>query len=88
MIDPRLLEIQAKVQRGESVLKAIREALGYTRRELADKLQTTETTIYRWESGRSPATFTVPQMKALARELRAIRLNIEDLPDDIGPSIS
>ncbi len=87
MIDPRLIEIQEKVKRGESVLKAIREALGYTRRELADRLQTTETTIYRWESGRSPATFTVPQMKALARELKTIRLDVEDLPDDIGPSI-
>lgn len=88
MIDPRVLEIQEKVKRGESVLKAIREALGYTRRELADRLDTTETTIYRWESGRSPATFTVPQMKALSRELKAIRLDIEDLPDDLGPAAS
>lgn len=68
------------------MLKAIREALGYTRRELAGKLGTTETSIYRWESGRSPATFTVPQMKALSRELRAIRITIDDLPDDLGPS--
>lgn len=86
IVDPKLLEIQKKMERGESFLKAFREAMGYTRKQLADALLTTETTIYRWESGKSPATLTVAQAKAFSSELKKLSLTIENVPDDLGPS--
>jgi len=74
------------MEKGESALKAIREALGMTQRQMADRLLTTDTTIYRWESGRSPATFTIAQAKALSNLLKPLSLTIDQLPDDLGPA--
>ncbi|MEQ9548131.1 MAG: helix-turn-helix transcriptional regulator [Coleofasciculus sp. G3-WIS-01] len=42
-------------------------------------------TISNWERGAYPATFNVPQIKALCRELQC---SLEDLPDNFGPARS
>ena len=81
MIDPRIPNLQP----GESPLKTIREALGYSQQEFAVKIGVAVTTISRWERGLSPATFTVPQIKAFNRELRTLGLTVDNLPDDLGP---
>ncbi|NET38086.1 MAG: helix-turn-helix transcriptional regulator [Cyanothece sp. SIO1E1] len=82
MIDPRI----PRLQPGESPLKAIREALGYSQQEFATIIGVAIATISRWENGHTPATFTVPQMKALSRELRKIGMTVDNLPDDLGPT--
>jgi transcriptional regulator with XRE-family HTH domain len=83
MIDPRI----PKAQPGESPLKAIRERLGYSQQEFASKIGVAASTVSRWETGRTPATLTLPQIKALAREIREIGLTVENLPDDFGPLV-
>lgn len=81
MIDPRIPHIKE----GESPLKAIRKALGLSQTELAVKIGVSLPTISRWENGHTPATFTVPQIKALNALLRQLGLTIDNLPDDLGP---
>lgn len=85
MIDPRALEIQARVKRGESVLKAIREQLGYSQQELAYRLGVGVATLSRWERGK-PALLTIAQVKALNKEIRQLGLTVDNLPDNLGPS--
>ena len=82
MIEPARLH----VEEGKSPLKTLRELLGdISQEELARRLGVSVVTISRWERGVTPATFTVPQMKALMRQLRSVSLDIEDFPDNIGP---
>ena len=66
----------------ESPLKRMREAAGLSQQELASRMGVGVTTISRWERGASPATMTVPQIRALCRELG---IAFEDLPDEFGP---
>jgi putative transcriptional regulator len=66
----------------DSALKRLREAAGLSQQELASRIGVGITTISRWERGVSPAMMSVPQMKALCRELG---MTIEELPDDFGP---
>lgn len=66
----------------DSALKRLREAAGLSQQELASRIGVGVTTISRWERGASPAMLSVPQMKALCRELD---MTIEELPDDFGP---
>jgi len=66
-------------------LKVIRERLGYTQLEFAKKIGVTSVTISRWERGVAPALLTIPQVKALSRELRTLGLTIDNLPDSLGP---
>ncbi|MBD2256998.1 helix-turn-helix transcriptional regulator [Pseudanabaena sp. FACHB-2040] len=66
----------------DSALKRLREAAGLSQQELASRIGVGVTTISRWERGVSPAMLSVPQTKALCRELS---LSIEELPDDFGP---
>ena len=66
----------------DSALKRLREAAGLSQQELASLIGVGVATISRWERGASPAMLSVPQMKALCREL-GVALN--DLPDDFGP---
>ena len=70
---------------GESPLKQLREAVGLTQEELARRIGVSTKTISNWERGAYPATFNVPQIKALCRELRC---SLEDLPDNFGPGRS
>lgn len=85
MIDPRLIEIQARVKRGESVLKAIRENLGYSQQELANRIGVGIATLSRWERGK-PALLTLSQVKALNKELKTLGMTVDNLPDSLGPS--
>jgi len=73
------------VDGGESPLKQLREAVGLTQEELARRIGVSTKTISNWERGAYPATFNVPQIKALCRELRC---SLEDLPDNFGPARS
>ena len=66
----------------DSALKRLREAAGLSQQELAARIGVGVTTISRWERGVSPAMLSVPQMKALCRELGVA---LDDLPDDFGP---
>lgn len=67
----------------ESPLKKMREAAGLSQQELASRIGVGVTTISRWERGASPATMTVPQIRALCRELG---VSFDDLPDEFGPT--
>lgn len=84
IIDPKLLEVQRRVDGGESVLKVIRETLGMTREELAVKLRIAATTVYRWETGRAVPSLTIPQVKALSQILKEVKMTVDDLPDNLG----
>ena len=66
----------------DSALKRLREAAGLSQQALAARIGVGVTTISRWERGVSPAMLSVPQMKALCRELGVA---LDDLPDDFGP---
>jgi transcriptional regulator with XRE-family HTH domain len=65
----------------DSPLKRLREEAGFSQEELARRIGVSVTTISRWERGVSPAMLSVPQMKALCRELGK---SIEELPDEFG----
>ncbi|HAA26402.1 MAG TPA: XRE family transcriptional regulator [Cyanobacteria bacterium UBA8553] len=69
-------------EESESPLKKLREEAGFSQQELAYRIGVGVTTISRWERGVSEAMLTVPQMKALCRELGK---SIEELPDEFGP---
>lgn len=84
IIDPKLLEVQRRVEQGESVLKAIRETLGMSREQMAVELSIAATTVYRWETGRAVPSLTIPQVKSLNKILKRINMTVDDLPDDLG----
>jgi len=65
----------------DSPLKRLREAAGLSQQELASRIGVGLATISRWERGVSPAMMTVPQIKALCRELG---VTLEELPDNFG----
>lgn len=69
-------------EESESPLKRLREAAGLSQQELATRIGVGITTISRWERGVSPATMTVPQMRALCRELG---ISFDEVPDNFGP---
>lgn len=71
---------------GESALKKLRDELGMSQEELARHLGISSRTVSRWEAGDNVPTFTIPQIKALARLLDSKGKMIEDLPDHFGPS--
>jgi transcriptional regulator with XRE-family HTH domain len=74
------------VEEGKSPLRTLRELLGnISQEELARRLGVSVVTVSRWERGVTPATFTIPQMKALSRELKSVGYSVEDLPNDFGP---
>jgi DNA-binding transcriptional regulator YiaG len=51
-------------------LKDMREKLRLTKKDLAARLEVTETSLYRWETGRTPIPKTVElAMKQIRREL-------------------
>ncbi len=66
----------------DSPLKRLREEAGLSQQELGSRIGVGLATISRWERGVSLPMLTVPQMKALCRELGK---SIEELPDEFGP---
>lgn len=86
MIESKILQVFMRIQQGEAPLKAIREEAGLTQAELALRLNTTVTTISRWENGKTAVTLTVPQVKALNDLLTEIGVPLSTLPDNLGPS--
>jgi transcriptional regulator with XRE-family HTH domain len=68
--------------KGESPLKQLRDKLGLTQEELSRRCGIPLRTYVRWETGEAMPRPTIPQVKALCRELQ---ISIEDLPDEFGP---
>ena len=73
---------EEKHQPTESPLKKLRERIGLTQQELAKRCGIGLRTYVRWETGETVARPTIPQIKALCRELN---IPIEDLPNELGP---
>jgi transcriptional regulator with XRE-family HTH domain len=69
-------------QEGESPLKRLRETLNMTQEELSRRCNIPLRTYVRWETGEATPRPTIPQVKALCRELK---ISIEELPDEFGP---
>jgi transcriptional regulator with XRE-family HTH domain len=70
---------------GVSFLRQLRETLGLTREQFAVKIGTTGSTVYRWETGRHPVSFSSRQWKNFHKEvLEPLGLDVYDLPDDLG----
>lgn len=67
---------------GESPLKLLREKLNLTQEELSRRCSIPLRTYVRWETGEATPRPTIPQVKALCRELG---IPIEALPDEFGP---
>lgn len=73
-------------QEGESPLKKLRDELGdISQEEFARRIGTSVRTVSRWEAGDSIPTFTIPQVKALARLLESYGKSVYDLPNEFGP---
>lgn len=68
----------------ENLLKQIRQALDMTQEEFGRTIGVHQTSVARWETGRSKPTFTIAQIKALQKEMRKLNLDFDDLPDDIN----
>lgn len=68
----------------ESPLKQLRDRLGLTQEELSRLCGIPLRTYVRWERGEATPRPTIPQVKALCRELQ---IAIEDLPDEFGPTL-
>lgn len=67
----------------ESPLKARREELGLSQREVASAVDVSVQTISNWETGRyKEAKLTLPQVKALCQ---LMKWTVDDLPDDFRP---
>ena len=78
---------QIQFEEGKSPLKTLREMLGdISQEELARRLGVSLATISRWERGVTPATFTIPQMKAFIRQLKLVGLDVDSIPDDFSPT--
>jgi len=69
---------------GISPLKQIRKALGLTQSEFAAVIGTHQGCVARWERGKTQASLTLKQIKALQREMRKLGLDFQDLPDDLA----
>jgi len=67
------------------MLKCMRLALNYTQQELAERLGVAMVSVSRWERGTAVAQLTLPQIKALSRELRRVGMTVDNLPDTFGP---
>ena len=85
MLEPSILQVFKKVNEGQAVIKAIREAANMSQQDFANRLKTTVTTISRWENGRASITLNIPQVKALVELLNELEIPISTLPDDWGP---
>jgi transcriptional regulator with XRE-family HTH domain len=66
----------------ESPLKRLRQQVGLTQAELARRIGVSDRAVRGWEKGEYPPTLTIPQIRALCRELGVA---FDELPDDLGP---
>jgi DNA-binding XRE family transcriptional regulator len=76
--------VKVKLNPEENLLKQIRQALEMTQEEFGRTIGVHQTSVARWETGRSKPTFTLAQIKALQREMRKLGLDFDDLPDDLN----
>ena len=76
-------ESSPKELKPESALKQLRDRLGLTQEELSRRCGILLRTYVRWDTGEAMPRSTIPQMKALCRELGVA---IEELPDEFGPA--
>lgn len=84
--DDKLRYLQIPDKGGESFLRTLRELLGdISQEELARRISVSAVTVSRWERGKTPTTLTLPQLKALLRELQTVGMTFEDLPDSFAP---
>lgn len=67
----------------ESPLKRLRQQAGLTQTELARRIGVSDRAVRAWEKGEYAPTLTIPQIRALCRELQ---ITFEELPDEFGPS--
>lgn len=74
---------KVKLNSKESILKQIRQQLGMTQEEFSKAIKVHRVSLAKWETGKSPS-FTMPQIKALQREIRKLGLDFSDLPDDFN----
>jgi transcriptional regulator with XRE-family HTH domain len=85
MINPKLIKIHDQIERGVAPLKAIREALELNQAEFAVMLGVAVSTVSRWETGQSPVTLKIDQVKKLELLLKELGLTFQNLPDWMGP---
>lgn len=71
-----------KLKDDGNALRQIRKALGITQEDFALILGANRNSIIRWENGQTVPMFTLPQIKALQKQLRKLELDFEDIPDD------
>ena len=69
----------------ESPLKRLRLQKGLTQAELARRIGVSDRAVRGWEKGEYPPMLTIPQIRALCRELG---VTFDELPDDLGPRSS
>lgn len=68
-----------------SPLRQMRQRVGLTQAELARRIGVSDRAVRAWEKGEYPPTLTVPQMRALCKELA---ITFDELPNEFGPSQS
>jgi transcriptional regulator with XRE-family HTH domain len=76
------MDPERSTQEPESEFKKLRERAGLSQEALARQIGVTSKTVSNWERGVSPASLTIPQIKALCR---ALNVTLEELPDRLGP---
>ncbi len=69
----------------ESPLRRLRRQVGLTQAELARRIGVSDRAVRGWEKGEYPPMLTIPQLRALCRELGVA---FDELPDDLGPQRS
>jgi DNA-binding transcriptional regulator YiaG len=65
-------------------VKEIRQALGMTQEEFALAIKAHRVSVAKWETTRKHPSLTLPQIKALQREMWKIGLDFSDLPDEFN----
>ncbi|HBL14513.1 MAG TPA: XRE family transcriptional regulator [Cyanobacteria bacterium UBA11162] len=66
----------------ESPLKRLRLQMGLTQAELARRIGVSDRAVRAWEKGEYQPMLTIPQVRALCKELG---VNFDELPDDLSP---
>ncbi|KAM3091152.1 helix-turn-helix domain-containing protein [Phormidesmis sp. 146-35] len=72
-------------EEGVSPLKTIRQLLKLTQKEFAQRIDSDQNIVSRWERGLAEATFTVAQIKALTELITDLGLTWRDMPDSFRP---